>query len=79
MARNDHPNEPGAWTRIDATEGAVLWRRDRLDPVPLTMFYIVAPPRQMEVIYGESQAKARFAALFPRTDTLADMDLGPAV
>ncbi|AQR62063.1 hypothetical protein BZG35_10720 [Brevundimonas sp. LM2] len=59
----DHPNEPGKWSRLDAADGLALWRRDRSDPFPVTQFYLLAPPRQTEVLYDETQARARFAAL----------------
>lgn len=61
----DHPNEPGKWTCLEAAEGRTLWRRDRSDPFPVTLFYLVAPPRQTELIYGEGDARARYDRLAP--------------
>lgn len=58
----DHPNEPGKWSRLAAAEGKALWRRDRLDPVPVTLFYVVAPPRQSQVFYEIGAASAAFDA-----------------
>lgn len=71
MANLDHPNEPGRWTRLEAAGGATLWRRDRSDPFPVTMFYVVAPPRQTEVLYDEPRARAQFDALSPRQENQA--------
>ena len=64
--RLDHPNEPGKWTLLDRVETAALWRRDRVDPVPVSLYYVLAPPRQAEVLYDEAKARAQFAALSPR-------------
>lgn len=58
----DHPNEPGKWTRLEAAEGVALWRRERSDPFPVIQFYLVAPPRQTDVLYDETLARTRFAA-----------------
>jgi hypothetical protein len=66
MARPlDHPNEPGKWTCLEAAEGCALWRRERSDPFPVTLFYLVAPPRQTELIYGEAEARTRYERLAP--------------
>lgn len=61
MPKLDHPNEPGKWTRLEAVGSAALWRRDRSDPFPVTQFYLLAPPRQTEVLYDEARARAQFA------------------
>jgi len=66
MRHIEHPNEPGKWTRLDTTEDAALWQRDRSDPFPVTMFYVVAPPRQTEVLYDELGARARFSSVTSR-------------
>lgn len=58
-----HPNEPGKWTRLEADAGVALWRRDRSDPVPVTLFYVLAPPGQAEILYDEARARALFATL----------------
>lgn len=65
-ARLDHPNEPGKWTLLDRVDTAALWRRDRVDPVPVSLFYVLAPPRQAEVLYDEARARAQLAALSSR-------------
>lgn len=62
----DHPNEPGKWTLLDRAETVALWRRDRSDPVPVSLFYVLAPPRQAEVLYDETKARAQFSALSSR-------------
>lgn len=56
-----HPNEPGRWTLLETVDGASLWRRERMDPFPVTMFYVVSPPAQSELFYEEGRARARFA------------------
>lgn len=63
MSKPDHPNEPGRWTRLEAVEGVALWQRERSDPFPVVQFYLVAPPRQTEVLYDETLSRARFASL----------------
>lgn len=63
MTKMDHPNESGKWTRLETAGNTVLWRRDRSDPFPVTQFYLVAPPRQTEVLYDEARARAQFSAL----------------
>jgi len=63
MPKLEHPNEAGKWTRLEAVGSAALWRRDRSDPFPVTQFYLLAPPRQAEVLYDEVRARARFAVL----------------
>jgi hypothetical protein len=66
MARPlDHPNDPGRWTVVETATDATLWRRERDDPFPVTLFYLVAPPRQPEVLYDEDRARALFAARTP--------------
>lgn len=57
-----HPNEPGQWTLLETRPGAALWKRDRLDPLPVTMFYILNPPAQAELFYDEARARERFTA-----------------
>ncbi len=64
MRANGHPNEPGRWTLLESREGLSLWRRDRADPMPVTMFYLLNPPTQAELIYDEARARDRFAVLF---------------
>ena len=59
--RLDHPNEPGQWTLLERTGVASLWRRDRSDPFPVSLYYLIAPPRQTEVLYGEAKARAQFS------------------
>lgn len=66
MPNLDHPNEPGKWTRLETVPGAALWRRERSDPFPVIQFYVLAPPRQMEVLYDETRARAQLDALAPR-------------
>lgn len=61
--RLNHPNEPGKWTLLESAQGAALWRRDRSDPFPVSQFYLIAPPRQAELVYGENAARSRFADL----------------
>lgn len=55
-----HPNEPGHWTLLESRGGAGLWKRDRLDPLPVTMFYVLTPPAQAELYYDERRARDRF-------------------
>lgn len=62
---HDHPNDPGRWTVIEARPNATLWRREREDPLPVTMFYLVAPPAQPQVLYDAARAMALFDALSP--------------
>ena len=56
----DHPNDAGAWTRLEGRERFALWRRERQELAPVTMYYVVAPPRQSEILYDEATARARF-------------------
>lgn len=71
MANLDHPNESGDWTRLAKTNETALWQRHRDDPFPVTLFYILAPPRQAEVVYDESRARALFEALTSSTECRA--------
>jgi len=66
MTRLDHPNETGKWTRLETLGGAALWKRERSDPFPVVQFYLLAPPRQTEVLYDEARARAQLAALGSR-------------
>ena len=59
----DHPNDTGTWKRLDGLEGFALWRRERQSSVPVTMYYVVAPPRQSEILYDETKARVRFDEL----------------
>lgn len=59
----DHPNDAGTWTRLEGREGFALWRRERLTLAPVTMYYVVAPPRQSEILYDEARARLRFNEL----------------
>ncbi len=59
----DHPNDAGTWTRLEGREGFALWRRERLTLAPVTMYYVVAPPRQSEILYDETKARLRFNEL----------------
>lgn len=59
----DHPNDDGSWARLEGREGFALWRRQRMTFAPITMFYVVAPPRQSEILYDEEKARARYAQL----------------
>ena len=43
--------------------GFALWRRERQTLAPVTMYYVVAPPRQSEILYDEAKARARFNEL----------------
>ncbi|MBU4135718.1 MAG: hypothetical protein KJ690_04810 [Alphaproteobacteria bacterium] len=56
----DHPNDAGTWTRLEGREGFALWRRERLTLAPVTMYYVIAPPRQSEILYDEAKARLRF-------------------
>ncbi len=56
-----HPNDAGTWTRLEGLERFALWRRERRSLPPVTMYYVVAPPRQNEILYDEAKARARFA------------------
>lgn len=63
----DHPNDAGTWIRLEGREGVALWRRERQALAPVTMYYVVAPPRQSEILYDEAKARARFDVLAPVT------------
>lgn len=71
MIKLDHPNEPGKWTRLETVTGAALWRRDRSDPFPVVQFYLLAPPRQTEVLYDEAVARSRFETLSGKDENQA--------
>lgn len=58
-----HPNDAGTWTRLEGQPGIALWRRERQAPAPVVMYYVVAPPRQSEILYDETRARARFIEL----------------
>ncbi len=58
--RHAHPNEPGVWTLLDHADAVALWRRERIDPVPVTLFYIVRPAQQDEILYSEERAREAF-------------------
>lgn len=63
MARApDHPNDPGRWTLVQAGPTAAVWKRDRDDPFPVTMYYLVSPPQQPQVVYDEASALALLEA-----------------
>lgn len=62
MSKPDHPNEPGRWTLLESGPDRSLWRRDRDDPYPVAMFYIIAPPAQTQVVYEEDRARSLFGA-----------------
>lgn len=59
----DHPNDAGTWARLEGRERLALWRRERQELAPVTMYYLVAPPRQSEILYDEAKARARFNEL----------------
>ena len=71
LKRLSHPNEPGKWTLLESTEIAALWRRDRSDPFPVSLFYLLAPPHQAEVFYDETLARARFTMLSAKSENQA--------
>lgn len=58
-----HPNDAGAWARMEGREGFALWRRERLTFAPVTMYYVIAPPQQSEIFYDEAKARSRYEAL----------------
>lgn len=64
----DHPNDAGTWTRLEGREGFALWRRERQSLAPVTMYYVVAPPRQSEIVYDEARARGRFDELASASD-----------
>jgi hypothetical protein len=66
MKPHPHPNEPGQWSLVETRGGASLWKRDRLDPLPVTMFYVLSPPAQTELFYDEMRARDRFEAQVQR-------------
>lgn len=59
----DHPNDAGTWTRLEGRDRFALWRRERQSLAPVTMYYVVAPPRQSEILYDEAKARGRFDEL----------------
>ena len=61
--RLDHPNESGKWILLEQAGAASLWRRDRSDPFPVSLYYLIAPPRQAQVLYSEAAARAQFSVL----------------
>lgn len=67
MARPEHPNEPGKWTLIDRRGERLLWKRERSDPVPVTVFYVVDLPRQSLILYDEAAARSQLEALEAET------------
>lgn len=74
----NHPNEPGKWTRLESGEAVALWRRDRSDPMPVTLFYVLAPPRQAEILYDETKARALFASLTAPDASAPPLEAPPA-
>lgn len=56
----DHPNDEGRWTRLELSERAALWKRERETFPPVIQYYLVAPPRQHEILYDEAKALAAF-------------------
>lgn len=63
MAKLLHPNEPGKWTLLAQKGQRALWRRDRSDPVPVTIYWLDDSPRQPELFYEEAVARQRLEAL----------------
>lgn len=59
----NHPHEDGAWTRLEGADGVALWQRDRTTPAPVTMYYVIAPPRQTEILYDPAKARERYESL----------------
>ncbi|HRJ63435.1 hypothetical protein [Brevundimonas sp. UBA2416] len=57
------PNEPGRWTLLEHLGATALWRRDRTDPVPVTMFYPLNPPLQGRVVYDEAEARQLYSQM----------------
>lgn len=55
-----HPNEDGAWIRLEGSDGLALWQRDRTTFAPVTMYYVIAPPRQSEILYDLAKARERY-------------------
>ncbi len=55
-----HPNEEGVWTRLEGAEGVSLWQRERTTFAPVTMYYVIAPPRQSEILYDLEKARERY-------------------
>ena len=74
----DHPNDDGAWTRLEGRDGFALWRRQRVTFAPVTMYYVVAPPRQNEIIYDEDKARARYDQLVSQHADAEASRRGPA-
>lgn len=64
----DHPNDDGAWARLEGRDGFALWRRQRMTFAPITMFYVIAPPRQSEILYDEEKARARYDQLIEQAE-----------
>ena len=58
-----HPNEDGTWTRLEGVDRVALWQRDRTTFAPVTMYYVIAPPRQSEILYDEAKARERYEAI----------------
>ena len=63
MAKAEHPNEPGKWTLIERRGERLLWRRERQDPMPQVVFYVMDLPRQTEIFYDEQAGRERLAQL----------------
>lgn len=55
-----HPNEDGNWTRLEGADGSALWQRERTTFAPVTMYYVIAPPRQSEILYDLEKARERY-------------------
>lgn len=58
-----HPNEDGTWTRLEGVGGVALWQRERTTLAPVTMYYVIAPPRQTEILYDLAKARDRYEVL----------------
>lgn len=59
-AAPNHPNEEGIWTRLEGADGVALWQRERTTFAPVTMYYVIAPPRQSEILYDLEKARERY-------------------
>ena len=48
---------------LDTSARATLWRREREDPVPVILFYLLSPPQQPVVVYDEIKARELFETI----------------
>lgn len=48
---------------VERRGGRLLWRRERWDPMPQVVFYVMDLPRQTEIFFDEQAGRQRLAFL----------------